>query len=72
MMSQTYEAEQKQLEAEVITLRKDLEVQQRQNENIENDKFAVAAGGQLRSIGIGYYPIHHSGHSDPFHKFPIR
>ena len=35
MMSQTYEAEQKQLEAEVITLRKDLEVQQRQNENIE-------------------------------------
>ena len=35
MMSQTYEAEQKQLEAEVITLRKDLEVQERQNENIE-------------------------------------
>ena len=35
MMSQTYEAEQKQLEAEVITLRKDLAVQQRQNENIE-------------------------------------
>ena len=35
MMSQTYEAEQKQLETEVITLRKDLEVQQRQNENIE-------------------------------------
>ena len=35
MMSQTYEAEQKQLEAEVITLRKNLEVQQRQNENIE-------------------------------------
>ena len=35
MMGQTYEAEQKQLEAEVITLRKDLEVQQRQNENIE-------------------------------------
>lgn len=30
MMSQTYEAEQKQLEAEVITLRKDLEVQERQ------------------------------------------
>ena len=27
-----------------------------------NDEFAVAAGGQLRSIG----------HSDPLHKFPIR
>ena len=35
MMSQTYEAEQKQLEAEVITFRKNLEVQERQNENIE-------------------------------------
>ena len=30
-----YEAEQKQLEAEVITLRQEMEVQQRQNENIE-------------------------------------
>lgn len=35
MMSQTYEAEQKQLEAEVITLRQEMEVQERQNENIE-------------------------------------
>ena len=35
MMSQNYEAEQKQLEAEVITLRQDIEVQERQNENIE-------------------------------------
>lgn len=35
MMSQSYETEQKQLEAEVITLRQDIEVQERQNENIE-------------------------------------
>ena len=35
MMSQSYEAEQKQLEAEVITLRHEIEVQERQNENIE-------------------------------------
>lgn len=35
MLSQSYEAEQKQLEAEVIDLRQDIEVQERQNENIE-------------------------------------
>lgn len=35
MLSLSYEAEQKQLEAEVITLRQDIEVQERQNENIE-------------------------------------
>ncbi len=35
MLSQSYEAEQKQLEAEAITLRQDIEVQERQNENIE-------------------------------------
>lgn len=35
MLSQSYEAERKQLEAEVITLRQDIEVQERQNENIE-------------------------------------
>lgn len=35
MMSQSYEAEQKQLEAEVITLREEIQVQKRQNENIE-------------------------------------
>ena len=35
MMSQSYEAEQKQLEAEVITLREEIRVQERQNENIE-------------------------------------
>ena len=35
MMSQSYETEQKQLEAEVISLRQEIEVQERQNENIE-------------------------------------
>ena len=35
MLSQTYEAEQKQLEAEAITLQQRIEVQERQNENIE-------------------------------------
>ena len=35
MLSQTYEAEQKQLEAEAVTLRQEIEVQERQNENIE-------------------------------------
>ena len=35
MLSQTYEAEQKQLEAEAVTLRQENEVQERQNDNIE-------------------------------------
>ena len=35
MMNVTYETEQKQLEAECITLRQEIEVQERQNENIE-------------------------------------
>lgn len=35
MLSQTYGAEQKQLEAEVITLQQEIEVQERQNENVE-------------------------------------
>ena len=35
MLSQTYEAEQKQLEVEAITLQQEIEVQERQSENIE-------------------------------------
>ncbi len=35
LLSQSYEAEQKQLEAEVITLQNEIEVQEQQNENIE-------------------------------------
>ena len=35
MLSQTYEAERKQLEAEAITLQQEIEVRERQNENLE-------------------------------------
>ncbi|MGN1034752.1 MAG: DUF4368 domain-containing protein [Oscillospiraceae bacterium] len=35
MISQNYEAEQKQLEVEVVALRQEIEVQEIQNENIE-------------------------------------
>jgi hypothetical protein len=35
MLSLTYETEQKQLEDECVTLRQEIEVQERQNENIE-------------------------------------
>ena len=35
ILSQSYEAEQKQLEVEVISLRQEIEVQARQSENIE-------------------------------------
>ena len=35
MLSQSYEAEQKQIEAEVITLQQEIEVQERQNKSIE-------------------------------------
>ena len=35
MLSQSYESEQKRLEAEVISLRQEIEVQVRQSENIE-------------------------------------
>ena len=47
MLSLTYETEQKQLEAECITLRQEIEVQERQNENIE--KFIQTAH---RYVGI--------------------
>lgn len=35
MLSQNYKAEQKQLETEVVSLRQEIEVQERQNENIK-------------------------------------
>ncbi len=35
MITQSYDAEQKQLEAEVVTLQQEIEIQERQNENIE-------------------------------------
>ena len=47
MMSQSYDAEQKKLEAEVIALRQEIEVQERQNDNVE--KFIEKA---KRYVGI--------------------
>ena len=46
MMSQTYEAEQKELEAEVIRLQKEIEVQETQIQNIEKfiQKFSQYVG----------------------------
>lgn len=35
LLSQTYEAEQKQLEVEAITLQQEIEARERQNENLE-------------------------------------
>jgi hypothetical protein len=35
MMSQSYDAEQKQLEEEVLSIQQEIEVQERQNENVE-------------------------------------
>ena len=35
MLSQSYEAEQKQLETEAVTLQQEIEAQERQNENLE-------------------------------------
>ena len=59
MLSLTYETEQKQLETECVTLRQEIEVQERQNENVE--KFIQTAhkyvgidkAGRLRSAGTG-------------------
>ena len=47
MLSQTYEAEQKQLEAEAITLQQEIEVQERQIESI-----LIAFRGKVKSITI--------------------
>ena len=38
MMSQGYDAEQKQLEAELVALRQEIEVQERQEENNDKNK----------------------------------
>ena len=45
MLSQSYGAEQKQLEAEAVQLQQELEVQQRQSESIE--KFIQKARGYV-------------------------
>lgn len=48
MLSLTYETEQKQLETECVTLRQEIEVQERQNENVE--KFIQTAHKYWASI----------------------
>ena len=55
MMSQNYEAEQKQLEAEVITLRQEIEVQEQQNENIE--KFVQKAQQYVEIAELDPYAL---------------
>ena len=52
MMSQSYEAEQKELEAGVITLRQEIEVQERQIENIE--KFIPKAEKYVGIEAVSY------------------
>ena len=55
MMSQSYDAEQKQLEAEVIALRQEIEVQERQNENIE--KFIQTAQNYVGITELDPYTL---------------
>ena len=56
ILSQTYEAEQKQLEAEAITLQQEIEVQERQNENIE--KFIQKAHKYVGIEELDGYALH--------------
>ena len=56
LLSQSYEAEQKQLEAEAITLRQEIEVQERQNENIE--KFIQTANKYVGLESLDAYTLH--------------
>lgn len=63
MLSLTYETEQKQLETECVTLRQEIEVQERQNENVE--KFIQTAH---KYVGIDikvefHQPICHKQYS---------
>ena len=55
MMSQSYDVEQKQLEAEVIALRQEIEVQERQNENIE--KFIQTAQNYVGITELDPYAL---------------
>lgn len=56
MMSQTYEAEQKELEAEVIRLQKEIEVQETQIQNIE--KFIQKASQYVGIEELTPYVLH--------------
>ena len=55
MLSQSYEAEQKQLEAEAVQLKQEIEVQQRQNESIE--KFIQKAKGYVGMEELDTYAL---------------
>ncbi len=55
MLSQSYEAEQKQLEAEVVILRQEIKVQERQNENI--DKFIQKAHNHVDIAELEPYTL---------------
>ena len=55
MLSQGYEAEQKQLEAEAVQLKQEIEVQQRQNESIE--KFIQKAKGYVGMEELDPYAL---------------
>ena len=55
MLSQSYEAEQKQLEAEVVSLRQEIEVQARQSENIE--KFIQTAQKYMAIDSLAPYAL---------------
>lgn len=56
MLSQSYEAEQKQLEAEVAALRKEIEVQAEQNESI--DRFVRKAKKYVGITTLDAYTLH--------------
>ena len=55
MLSLTYETEQKQLETECVTLRQEIEVQERQNENIE--KFVQKAQQYVEIAELDPYAL---------------
>ncbi len=56
MLSQSYEAEQKQLELEVANLRKEIEVQAEQNESL--DKFIQKAKKYVAITALDAYTLH--------------
>jgi hypothetical protein len=56
MLSQSYEAEQKQLEAEVATLRQEIKVQEQQNEQIEKFIQKAQKYGEIETLDA--YALH--------------
>ena len=56
LLSQSYESEQKELEAEVVTLQKEIEVQKQQNESIE--QFIQTANKYVDLNHLDAYALH--------------